>query len=132
MILSRSGHSGGDESGFDQRSGTTNGVLSTPGYLLALLRDLSHVPRGLTENDETKKVRKSNQTDILYQIVFFQKSTLRCGSPNANPKLCTVLLTSRFVSTTKIWMKCVVNWIPLRIRVRSRNTQPHLKHYTLC
>jgi len=24
-------------------------------------------------------------------------------------------------------MKCVVNWIPLRIRVRSRNTQSHLK-----
>jgi len=24
-------------------------------------------------------------------------------------------------------MKCVVNWIPLRIRVRSKNTQPHLK-----
>jgi len=24
-------------------------------------------------------------------------------------------------------MKCVVHWIPLRIRVRSRNTQPHLK-----
>jgi len=24
-------------------------------------------------------------------------------------------------------MKCVVNWIPLRIRVRSRNTQPHLE-----
>ena len=24
-------------------------------------------------------------------------------------------------------MKCAVNWIPLRIRVRSRNTQPHLK-----
>jgi len=23
-------------------------------------------------------------------------------------------------------MKCVVNWIPLRIRVRLRNTQPHL------
>jgi len=33
-----------------------------------------------------------------------------------------------FVSTTvtKISMKCVVNWIPLRIRVRSRNAQPHL------
>ena len=27
----------------------------------------------------------------------------------------------------KISMKCIVNWIPLRIRVRSRNTQPHLK-----
>ena len=25
-------------------------------------------------------------------------------------------------------MKYVVNWIPLRIRVRSRNTQPHLKY----
>jgi len=24
-------------------------------------------------------------------------------------------------------MKYVVNWIPLRIRVRSRNTQPHLE-----
>ena len=24
-------------------------------------------------------------------------------------------------------MKCVVNWIPLRIRVRSRNTQTHLE-----
>jgi len=27
----------------------------------------------------------------------------------------------------KKWMKCVVNWIPLRICVRSRNTQPHLE-----
>jgi len=33
-------------------------------------------------------------------------------------------LRNRFVSTTKKSMKCVVNWIPLRIRVRSRNTQP--------
>ena len=31
------------------------------------------------------------------------------------------------VSTTKSSMKYVVNWIPLKIRVRSRNTQPHLK-----
>ena len=38
----------------------------------------------------------------------------------------TVLPTNRFVSTTKTSMKCVVNWIPQRIRVRSRNTQPHL------
>jgi len=36
------------------------------------------------------------------------------------------LLTNRFASTTKKSMKCVVNWIPLRIRVRSRNTQPTL------
>ena len=31
--------------------------------------------------------------------------------------------------TTQISMKCVVNWIPLRIRVCSRNTQPHLNHF---
>jgi len=37
------------------------------------------------------------------------------------------LPTNCFVSTTKNSMKCVVNWIPLRIRVRSTNTQPHLK-----
>ena len=41
---------------------------STPGYLLALLRELAHVPRGLTENAEAKQVRKTNRTDILYQI----------------------------------------------------------------
>jgi len=39
----------------------------------------------------------------------------------------TVLPTNRLVSTTKKSIKCVVNWIPLRIRVLSRNTQPHLK-----
>jgi len=27
-------------------------------------------------------------------------------------------------------MQCVVNWIPLRICVRSRNAQPHLKLWT--
>ena len=48
-------------------------------------------------------------------------------------QVCRVKITfpklpmNRFVSTNKILMKCVVNWIPLRIRVRSRNTQPHLK-----
>ena len=48
------------------------------------------------------------------------------------PQVCRVkimftkLLTTCFVSTTKKLMKCAVNWIPLRIRFRSRNTQPHL------
>ena len=37
----------------------------------------------------------------------------------------TKLPTNRSVSTTKKSMKRIVNWIPLRIRVRSRNTQPH-------
>ena len=32
-----------------------------------------------------------------------------------------------FRFTTKKSMKCVVNWIPLRIHVRSRSTQPHLE-----
>jgi len=39
----------------------------------------------------------------------------------------TLLMTNSFVSTTKNSMKCLVNWIALRICVRSRNTQPHLK-----
>ena len=49
------------------------------------------------------------------------------------PQICrikitfTKLPTDRFVSTTKHSMKRVVNWIPLRIRVHSRTTQPHLK-----
>jgi len=48
--------------------GTINSALSTPGYLLAILRELSHVPRGLTENAEAKQVQKTNLTDILYQL----------------------------------------------------------------
>ena len=45
-----------------------NGAHSTPGYLLALLRELLHVTRALTEIAEAKNVRKMNQTDILYQF----------------------------------------------------------------
>ena len=37
-----------------------NGAPSTLGYLLALLRELWHVPRGLTEIAEAKQVRKTN------------------------------------------------------------------------
>ena len=39
--------------------------------------------------------------------------------------MCTKLPTNRFVSTTKKSMKYVVNWMSLRIFVRSRNTQPY-------
>ena len=39
----------------------------------------------------------------------------------------TALPSNRFISTTKNLMKCVVNWIPLRICVRSRFTQPQLR-----
>ena len=34
--------------------------------------------------------------------------------------------TNWFVSTGTNSMECLTNWIPLRIRVRSRNNQPHL------
>ena len=49
-----------------------NGAPSTPGYLLARLRELAHVPRGLTEIAEAKQIRKTNQSGILYQ---FKKSS---------------------------------------------------------
>ena len=48
------------------------------------------------------------------------------------PKVChikitfTSLLTNCFVSTTPNSIKSLVNWILLRICVRSKNTQPHL------
>ena len=45
-----------------------NGVPSTPGYLLALLRELSHVPRVVTEIAKAKQERKTNQTGISYQF----------------------------------------------------------------
>jgi len=45
----------------------------------------------------------------------------------------TLLQTNCFASTTANLMKCPLNWIPLRIRVRSRNvTQSHLKHGVGC
>jgi len=46
----------------DWRSGTINSALSTPSYLLVLMRELSHVPRGLTEIAEAKQVRKNEPT----------------------------------------------------------------------
>jgi len=49
------------------------------------------------------------------------------------PQICRVKITfgllppNWFVFTKKNSMKCFVKWIPLRICVRSRNTQPYLK-----
>ena len=61
----------------------------------------------------------------------------RCLLPAAMPEHCPhvccvkimfgLLLTNSFVSTTMNSIKCLVNWIPQKIRVRSRNTQPYLK-----
>jgi len=45
-----------------------NGAPSTPGYLLALLRELSLCPRALTEISKPKQVRKMNLTRFLYQF----------------------------------------------------------------
>ena len=63
------------------RSGTINGALLTPSYLLALLRELSHVLWGLKEMIEPKQVRKTKSTGILYQIQKrVQKSVLMLGT----------------------------------------------------
>ena len=48
--------------------GNKNSTLSTPGYLLALMRDLSCVSRALTQVAEPNQVRKTNRIRILYQI----------------------------------------------------------------
>ena len=45
-----------------------NGAPSTPGYLLALVRELWYVLRGLTEIAEAKQVRKPNHSGILVPV----------------------------------------------------------------
>jgi len=51
------------------------------------------------------------------------------------PRVCrfkitfTKLPANRFVSSTESLMKCIVNWIPLRFCVHSRNTQPHFNYF---
>ena len=64
---------------------------------------------------------------ISYRLAFAFRSVLERWPHICRVKITfTKLPTNRFVSKTKNTMKCVVNWIPLRICVRSRNTQPHL------
>ena len=68
------------------------------------------------------------RNDSEREVVFEEETPLRCHTLQHTAT--HWLLNSkvnRNSSTTKISMKCIVNWIPLRIRVRSRNTQPHLK-----
>jgi len=60
-----------------------NGAPSTPGYLLALLRELSHVPRGLTEIAEAKQVRKTNQSGIC----IISKKGSKSRSSRFEPKI---------------------------------------------
>ena len=62
-------------------SGTLNGALSTPGYLLALLRELSQYPRALTEIIIPKQVRKTNLDMFL---VSFQKKGWKIDPHDSN------------------------------------------------
>jgi len=82
---------------------------------------------------------------LLYMLILGNMKHFRMEKRNASarrllsavmlecwPHICRVkitfglLLTNCFVSTTTNLMKCFVNWIPLRIRVGSSNTQPYL------
>jgi len=45
-----------------------NSAPWTPGYLLALLRELSQCPRALTEITVSQQVRKMNLTRLLYHF----------------------------------------------------------------
>ena len=68
MILFRSGRSEGDESGFEAIGGREPYTALSQHPSIFWHWELSHVPRGLTENAEAKQIRKTNRTDILYQI----------------------------------------------------------------
>ena len=71
---------------------------------------------------ERSAMAKSEEKNVFWRRKN-QILPLRCGSPNASTE---VVHRPRSQSPlhTKISMKYVVNWIPLRIRVRPRNTQP--------
>jgi len=43
-----------------------------------------------------------------------------------------ITTTNPFVSTTTNSMKARAKWVPPRIRLRSRNTQPHLNSFYIC
>jgi len=85
-------------------------------------------------NFRKKRVSPTGKIGIWHgAVVLFSQVPKKCTDPERWSQNCgvkitfTVLLTIRFVSTTKKSRKCVVNWIPLRIRVRSRNTNPYLE-----
>ena len=47
-----------------------NEVPSTPGYVLALLRELLHVPRGLTKIAESKTSRYEKRITLVFCTSF--------------------------------------------------------------
>jgi len=64
------------------------GALSTPGYLLALLRELSQCPRALTYIIMPKQVRKTN-VDMF--LVPFQKKGRKIDHHVSNLRTCGFL-----------------------------------------
>jgi len=54
-----------------------NGVPSTPGYLVTILWELSHVPRGLTAIAEAKQVRNEPNCFFVQVQKLVRKSILR-------------------------------------------------------
>jgi len=102
-----------------------------PGFCHCAAVLLSQVPKKCTDLDVSLLYILTSGT---YSKFARKNNFLALGVcfPQRWPQVCRVkitfegLPTNRFVCITKKSMKCVVNWIPLRIRVRSRNTQPHL------
>ena len=71
----------------------------------------------------------TRKNDFLAPSVCFPQPCSSAGRRFAASKTTfTKLPTNLFVSTTTKSLKYVVNWIPLRMRVRSRNTQAHLNN----
>jgi len=68
VVSSRPVRSGGDEPGFEAIGGREpeTGALSAPGYLLALLRELWHVPWGLTDNARRGEVCTKNGSNTFF------------------------------------------------------------------
>ena len=116
-LLSKTG------SGYPKDAKVTLFTLATPGSSLRFNTHWSAQPVFDSQNMYQIRLENSNFSVRCLSPVDMLERWLQVSRVKI---MFTVLPTNRFVSTTIFLMKCVVNWIPLRIHVRSRNTQPHL------
>ena len=77
-------------------------------------------------------IKKASKSAIISCIHVLTRHATFLSLLNPNFRIPQTLPLSklpmnRFVCTTRNSTKCVVDWIPLRIRGRSRNTQPQLQ-----
>jgi len=93
-----------------------------PGGILTIASQPSHRPR----SQSPLHFDFQNIYQICMRKLDATRPTALCRVKRPSKSCLTLLPTNRFVFTTTNSMKCFANWIPMRIRVRSRNPDPTL------